>query len=309
MDFRSAILRTLSFHAAWQYAPTAAELVLTLDVGTEQAAGGVGPDVSGVAGCLAALEREGSVIEGAGRLALAEGGRGILDRISERDAFQPRKRRRAAKVAGWLASLGSVRFVALANTTALGNARDEGDLDFFVVAKGGTLWTTRLLGAGPFKFLGRLPTEDRTRDAVCLSYFVSDDGLKLEPHMLPGDDPYFRYWLLSLLPLYDDGVGRDLWSVNQGIVSRHPFARRWEVPPDFRVPRPGFRLPASVCRILEPPARSFQRRWFPPRLKGLMNRDTRVIVDDRTLKFHVDDRRAEFRDAYRELCENFGISA
>lgn len=308
MDFRSAILRTLCFHAAWKYAPTAAELVLTLD-------GGEGADRrepivdSGVEEGLAALKSEGAVIEEGGRLALAEGGREILDRIRERDTFQPRKRRRAARVARWLAFLGGVRFVALANTTALGNARDQGDLDFFVIAKDGTAWTTRLFGAGPFKLAGRLPTKDRTRDAVCLSYFVSDEGLHLAPHMLPEDDPYFRHWFLSLLPLFDDGVGAQLWSENRDIVIRHPFARCWLPPPDFRVLPSAVRLPAVLQRLFEPLARRFQLRWFPARIKELMNRDTRVIVDDRTLKFHVDDRRAEFRTAYQDLCRKYGASS
>lgn len=307
MDLRSAILRTLGFHAAWHYAPTAAELVLTLDAG--DGADGSAAVVRDVEEVLSGLKGEGLVIEEDGRLALAEGGRRILDQIRERDIFQPRKRRRAASVARWLAALGGVRFVALANTTALGNARDGGDLDFFVIARSGTLWSTRLLGAGPFKFLGRLPTKDRTRDAVCLSYFVSDDNPRLDSHLLPGDDPYFRYWFLSLLPLYDDGVGERLWSENRDVVGRHLCARRWAVPPDFGIPTPALRLPIHVCRLIEPLARSFQRRWFPSKIKGLMNRDTRVIVDDRTLKFHVDDRRAEFRETYRELCEYYGISS
>jgi hypothetical protein len=261
-----------------------------------------------VSAAITQLERDGLVGEGEGRFGLVEELPKILDSIRERDMFQPRKRRRAAKVARWLASLGGVRFVALANTTALGNARDEGDLDFFVIAQSGTLWMTRLLGAGPFKLFGKLPTKDRTRDAVCLSYFVADDGLKLAPHMLDGDDPYFRYWFLSLVPLYDDGVGSELWSKNQDIIDRHPFARRWIAPPDFRV-QSSYRLPAQAYRPFEPLARSFQRRWFPRRIRELMNRDTRVIVDDKTLKFHVDDRRAEFREAYQALCKKYGVTS
>lgn len=322
MDFRSAILRTLCFHAAWHYAPTAAELMLTLDVGIGAQnpavvlSGGPsdGPEPKDLSrqnalDAISQLERDGLISEGKGRFGLTEELSIILDAIRERDLYQPRKRRRAARVAKWLASLGSVRFIALANTTALGNARDAGDLDFFVVAKRGTVWSTRLLGAGPFKLLGRLPTEDRTRDAVCLSYFVSEDGLKLAPHMLAGDDPYFRYWFLSLLPLFDDGVGERLWSENSDVIARHPFARRWLVPPDLRLTTHDSRLPTSFCRIIEPAARSFQQRWFPKMIKELMNRDSRVIVDDRTLKFHVDDRRAAFRDTYQDLCRKYGITS
>jgi hypothetical protein len=309
MDTRSAVIRTLCFHAAWNYAPTLAELILTLDGGVGAHGHAPGTTELGIDEALDCLKNEGLVIEDGGRLALAEGSSEILRQIRERDVFQARKRRRAVRVTKWLASQGSVRFVALANTTALGNARDEGDLDFFVIAKSGTIWTTRLLGAGLFKLFGKLPTKNRTRDAVCLSYFVSEDGMKLAPHMLAQDDPYFRYWFLSLVPLYDDGVGEKLWLENRDIIARHPFARRWLAPPDFRIPSSSFELPASISQFIEPLARSFQRRWFPKGIKEMMNRDTRVIVDDRTLKFHVDDRRAEFRERYQNLCEKYGISS
>lgn len=306
MDARSAVIRTLCFHAAWGYAPTLPELVLTLDGGANGRESIV--DSRSVDSQVAELKKAGLAVEQDGRLALAEGGEAIIARVRERDMFQARKRRAARRVARWLASLGSVSFVALANTTALGGARDAGDLDFFVVARRGSLWATRLLGAGAFKLLGRLPAKDRTRDAVCLSYFVTDQGLDLSRHQLPDGDPYFRYWFLSLLPLYDDGIGESLWAANAALVARHPLARRWAVPPDLEIRERKHGMRNAALRPIEPLARAFQRRWFPARIKELMNRDTRVMVDDRTLKFHVDDRRADFRGRYLELCRKYGVS-
>ncbi|MBI5654913.1 hypothetical protein HZC53_04660 [Candidatus Uhrbacteria bacterium] len=310
---REAILRTLCFHAAWSHAPTLPELMLTLDGGEIQNSNVVlslSKDLSeqDVSEEIIQLKQEGMVSEEDGRLGLVKELPEIIQNIRERDIYQPRKRRRAVKVARWLAALGGVRFVALANTTALGSARDQGDLDFFVVSKAGTIWSTRLLGVGPFKLAGLLPTKDRRRDTICLSYFIADDALDLSPHMLTPDDPYFRYWFLSLMPLYDDGIGQEIWEKNAGLRQRHPLARRWSVPPDFSF-KAEYRVPRAAYRVFETVARPFQRRWFPSIIKQMMNLDTRVMVNDKVLKFHVDDRRAEFREKYRDLCRKYGIAS
>lgn len=268
---RDAMRRTLAFHETWGHAPTEAEVIATLEVRD-------------------AMTRE-EAWEALRDLNAAK-------RVRHDDElFAPRKLRTARRVSRWLSRLSSVRFVALCNTTALGHARDEGDLDFFIVVRAGTIMTTRGIAALPFKLARRRPGEGE-RDAVCLSYFVTDDGLDLSSHMLKPDDPYFRFWFLSLLPLFDDGVSEHLWNANTATRSRHPFATKWIPPPDHRVSVPRLRLP--ILKGLEPIASSMQTKAFPPTIRDLMNRDTRVIVTEKALKFHVEDGREEYRRRYEE---------
>jgi hypothetical protein len=53
-------------------------------------------------------------------------------------------------------------------------------------------------------------------------------------------------------------------------------------------------------RAFETPAKRLQSKMFPERIRGMMNRDTRVVVNDDVLKFHVDDRREEITRLFRE---------
>jgi hypothetical protein len=254
---------------------------------------------------------------GMGRVALAGRLARHLATFFDRMPLQARKLRRAHRVARFLAKIPGIRFVALANTTALGNARDGSDLDFFVIAQSGRLWTARLLSAGPYRLLGKLSGPGANADAVCLSYFVSDAHLDLSDHILSPDDPYFRYWFLSLLPLYDDGIGEAFWEANQSIVAKHPRAMRWEAfgiwhlafgDGGHRVKRG--QMPNAKCQTpispssfaigFEKIARSLQRRWFPARIRERMNKDTSVVVSDDVLKFHIDDARLAFREAYED---------
>lgn len=299
-EIRDAVLRTLCFHAAWRHLPTRVELLSTLDM-----RGAAAAEAEDVLIVLDNLKAESVVTERDGRIGLAE----FFDALSESalsyERFQPRKRRRAMKVAAWLSRWKAVRFVALANTSALGDARDDGDLDFFVVVHHGSLWSTRLFLGGVFKLLGMLPSDRRTRDTVCLSYFITDKSLDLSHHMLEGDDPYFRYWFMSLFPLFDDGIGEKIWAANKEVLARHPAAGGWIAPPDFAV-SPAFRLPLPMWA--EGLARGFQMRWFPPKIKESMNKDVRVMVGDDVLKLHVTDRREKYREDHRILCRKYGIA-
>ncbi|MEN9558166.1 MAG: hypothetical protein RL141_535 [Candidatus Parcubacteria bacterium] len=285
-------LRTVAFFDALDYAPTRAEV----------AAWGESDGDTAVA-----TARAGAIEEGEGRVALRGRLQPLLALSRERTPLFPRKLRRARTVAQWLARNPNVRFVALANTTALAHARDEGDLDFFVIARHGSIWSTRLIAGAPYRLRGQLAGGAHEKmDAVCLSYFISDAGLNLSSHMLNnGDDPYFCYWFLALLPLYDDGVGQALWDANTRITAQHPHAEPWMVSPDIAVHRPRFTLPGT--RLFERPAKTFQMRWFPPSIREKMNHDTSVLISDFALKFHVDDGRAAYRQKYGHRLKSLGL--
>jgi len=297
---RQAILKTVAFFDTMDYSPTWVEVVAW-----HEGTGCHDLSPSSLEEIKDALIVSGLLEEGDGRIALKNRLDPLLKLVRERTALFPRKIRAARKIASWLARHEAVRFVALANTTSLAHARDGGDLDFFVVVRAGSIWSTRLTAGAPYRLTGQLSGPQEKQDAVCLSYFIADDALDITSHMLSVDDPYFRYWFLALLPLYDDGVSAQLWQANQAITSRHPCAEPWMVSPDLAVSRPMIRIPSP--RWFERVARQFQMRWFPASIRDRMNRDTSVIVNDHILKFHVDDGREQYRARYQERLRLCGL--
>jgi len=279
------LIRALCFHDVWGYAPTRIEL-------------------SASDNAFQSLCHQGVLIEKRGRV-IFPGREALIEEHEKREALFPRKIKRARQVARWLARLSGVRFVALCNTTALAHARDAGDLDFFVVTRRGTLWQTRGWAALPFKWLNARPRpHESTQDAVCLSFFVDDTALDLSTLQIESD-VYFRHWFLSLLPLYDDGVSSDLWNANTSITTRYPFAKPWIVNQEYRISNIEYRIP--TCSRIESLARRLQSKAFPKDMRSLMNVDTRVVVNDHVLKFHVEDGRTSYRDAYQAKCRTYGI--
>jgi hypothetical protein len=285
MSVSPSRLRALAFADAIGYAPTEVELSLWSEPGE------LAPPMR--------LHR--------GRVTF-EGREDLVEEHESREALFPRKIRRARQVARFLARLPGVRFVAVTQTTALAHARDEGDLDMFVIARPGSLALTRMLATGWYALTGARPGARKSeRDAVCLSFFIDDSALDLSSLMLPDSDPYFRYWFLSLLPLYDDGVSSELWSANQTILSQHPHARCWMVNPDARVRRPWLHAPRLA--FLDPFVRWLQNRTMSKSLRELANRDTRVVITPHVLKFHADDARERFREVYRQTCKRYGVDS
>ncbi len=278
-------LRALAFADAIGYAPTEAELALWSEPGE------IHPPMNAYRGRVT-----------------FEGREQLVEDHESRELFFPRKIRRARQVARFLSRLPGVRFVAVTQTTALAHARDEGDLDMFVITRRGSLTLTRSLATTWYALTGARPGARKSeRDAVCLSFFIDDSVLDLSSLMLPGDDPYFRYWFLSLLPLYDDGVSSELWSANKTILSHHPHARRWLMNPDVRVRRPWLRLPRLA--FLDGYARWLQDLAMSAALRALANKDTRVVITPHVLKFHVDDGREGFREAYYQNGKRYGLDS
>ncbi len=301
-----ALLRTVAWFDTIDYAPTWSECASWIEwrasSGFEHLAAPTGEE----------LVRARDELIGAGLLAYAVGRIGFPDRLAplsalsfERTTLFARKLRKALRVAKRLARFSSVRFIALVNTSAIAHARDAADLDFFVIVRDGRLWTVRLFAAGPYRVLGKLASADSKPDAICLSYFITDADCSLADHMLPGDDPYFRYWFLSMLPLYDDGIGQSLWDANKQILAQHPRAERWVLSPECSIKRPLLRFPDTA--IVESFAKRVQMSWFPQRITETMNTDRSVIVSDRVMKFHVDDARLRFREQYEARVVSLGI--
>ncbi len=297
IDLHDILLQTLAFYDVCGHAPTLPEWLTTVETNQE-----LTPHERATA--IQMLVSEGRVICRFGRYAFPDRS-ALIDEQRTNELWSARKRRIARHVTWWLQHLGGVRFVALCNSAALGHARDDSDLDFFIVVKAGALFQTRLLAALPFKLLGRRPHGEHERDAICLSYFVTDADLDLQSHMLSGDDPYFRYWFLALLPFYDDGVSADLWSANRTITQRHRLSSAWSVSPDLALPESWWCLPVGAW--LERVSAFLQQRAFPTAIREMMNRDTRVLVSDRVLKFHVTDARGVYRERYEQNCAQRGI--
>jgi hypothetical protein len=295
---KEAIVRTVSWFSLFSY-PVCAEDIWKWLIAPEEAF--TLSDVRQVLGW--SKWSEGILQEHDGWYALAAH-KPILEMQQERrDCVldSVRKYKKLRRAVWWFGLLSAVRGVAAVNTLAWWNTKPTSDIDLSIVVKPGTLWITRLLLVVPFALLGKRPMKSKegkvSLDPFCFSFFVTTDVGEIERLQIKGGDPDLAFWVRATVPLFDrDGWFGHFQKKNTWVKNYFPNAPEATMHEKLAV--------RSLCSIsfpwkqLDAWAKRIQKKRFPDKIKELANKDTRVVVSGQMLKFHVCDRREEYRDRW-----------
>lgn len=297
-----AILRTIAYFDLFDYPLTATEVWKWLykpDVPPGER------DVLTVARILEESKALGAIIE------RTEGfyhmrGRGSL--VLERKWRNNRvdaQLRKAVRMVKWLRLFPPVKMIALASSITTGNVTEHSDIDVVIVARAGQIWQARLFTVGLLKLLGLRPDEKVTKDRFCLTFFVDEETLTVSTAAFGSDDIVYHYYIQSITPLYDPDTLYPAWlAANQWLGTVLPNATFPQT--SLReVNRPAWLrwwhrfFDTILWPILKGPLKEWvtgiQMRMFPPTLRQLANLDSRVIISNTLLKFHVHDNRKHIR--------------
>ncbi len=216
-----------------------------------------------------------------------------------------RKFRKLRRAAHFFQLLPGVQAVFAVNTMAWWHTNEQSDIDLFIITKPSHIWSSRFLLVLPFLLSGHRPHHAQTtplKDPFCFSFFCTTEALAMETLKWSQDDHYFAYWIKSIVPIFDRAeVLSQIQMHNKWTDVALPNARMRNVHPIHK--------PISIAPLpiqgsfLEPLFRHVQRNKFPTVLRGLANLDSRVVITDDMLKFHENDRRAEFIQAYHDAYE------
>jgi len=222
---------------------------------------------------------------------------------AQRLIFSISKYRRAARVAWLLSLVPFVRLVGVCNSLAYSNARAESDIDLFIITKPGGIWWARAFSLLILKLLRLRVGQGGVKDKICLSFFADSEHLNLEAIKLGEADVYLPIWLATLYPLYDAGACyQKLWQANRALAKYLPESTPvLPHPARIRTNRPMGKL--VIEALLKPfgfAVAAVQQRAFPKEIQKLLNKDTRVRVESGFLKFHTNDRRAEYSRLFLE---------
>ena len=226
---------------------------------------------------------------------------GNLRNRADKYFYSAPKYRRAVKVSRLLSYLPFVRLIAVCNSLSISAAGKGSDIDLFIVARGGGVWWARFLALAVLKLLRLRPAPNMAKDKICLSFFVDDNHLDLQTVRLGENDIYLAYWLAALYPLYEGGdyYGR-LWRANTWLRAVLPQPRpALPLPGRWFSRAPSFKLAVEAgLAPLAPLAAWVQRAIFPAAIKNMANLDSRVRIESGLLKFHTNDRRADYNQEF-----------
>jgi len=237
--------------------------------------------------------------------------RNLYEQRIERQKIASPRWKKAYKVIKVLQVCPFVRMIGVCNSLAINNSRKEADIDFFIIIRKGRIWFTRFW----ITFLVWLMGEWRHKkiaNKICLSFYIGDDALSLEPIALKPYDIYLFHWIAQIKPIYyenqiyRDFILKNLWVKNY-LINFGKIFNYYH--PEFKKNK----FPAIIKRILE----KILNGWFGKLIEGLfrfiqkkriahkmISHDipTAVVVSDKMLKFHENDKREFFQ---RTFIENF----
>src|SRR3989344_5226527 len=229
----------------------------------------------------------------------------IIEKRLKRYGYAEDKFKRAVKFIKILRFIPFIKMIAVCNTLAYSNASPEGDIDLFIIAHKNRLWLTRLLTVGFLKIFRVRPRDNNKMDALDANFFLSEDSLDIKNLKIGANDIYLTYWIDQLVPIYDtNNTYQKFQEANGWIKETLPNALGYSLNERRQVKKSLLLVTCYLLLItgfLEKLAKKLQLKIMPQILKAMMNQDTRVVVNDQILKFHRDDRRAEYQEKFDKL--------
>ncbi|PIR67029.1 MAG: hypothetical protein COU51_00720 [Parcubacteria group bacterium CG10_big_fil_rev_8_21_14_0_10_36_14] len=289
-DLKYEILKVLSFYDIFEFPLTICEIKKSI---------GIRKNLEEIYCALELLEQENKIKKEDGYYFLPQN----LDGAKKRKArflVSLKKIERAKRVAKIFSKFPFIRFIGVCNSLGYMNAEDKSDIDFFIIAESGRLWTTRFLTTSFLKIFNMRPKNGNNKDRICLSFFISKDFLDISKIALSDGDPYLFHWMLWVTPLYNNGVYQKFLKENLWVKKYFPAFSGQDT--EFSKI-----LKNLAQQVLEAPFRffpekmikKFQLKVMPDEMKKALERkDNSVIINDNMLKFHLLDRREEYREKF-----------
>ncbi len=127
-----------------------------------------------------------------------KGREGLINQRIEREKISSQKIKRLHRIFYWLKETPFLRAVIVTGRLALKNANPESDWDVLIVAKAGRIWTTRTLITILVWIIGKKRSEQKSKDKICLNYFITDKSLRISLQDLFSAQEYS-----AAFPLFD----------------------------------------------------------------------------------------------------------
>ena len=208
----------------------------------------------------------------------------------------------------------NLRMVAVCNNLAFSKVDETSDIDLFVIAKKGRLFSTRLIVTLLLQVMGVRRHGDAVAGRFCLSFFVDDSALNLKSIALK-NDIYLSYWIKSMLPVIDDGVSRKFLKSNSWAKDRFEFrddfcidgSRVFKKSILMNFLREFYKLTFDL--ILGSFVELVLRGWQLKRARRKAEfaaAGSSLVITSHILKFHNIDRRRHYRDLWEK---KYGIKA
>lgn len=196
----------------------------------------------------------------------------------------------------WLRFIPFIKMVAVCNNLSFGKVDVSSDIDLFIVAKRGRLFTVRIFVTIFFQIFAVRRHGNKEAGRFCLSFFIDDSVMDLESIAIK-NDIYLAFWINNLKPIIDSGCALEFIGANHWIDSY--FYTEVDLDMSYCNWRPSGIFNFLIPNFFEKLMRSWQLRRARQKAK-LAGPESSLIISSHILKFHNVDRRSYYRDQWIE---------
>lgn len=223
----------------------------------------------------------------------------------EKEKYSLEKLKIVKKIAALLKLIPTIKLVGLTGALAVNNAKDDDDIDLFIITSRGLLWTTRFMVTVLVEISGRrrCPNAINVNNKICLNMFVDEDHLEI-PHK--EQDLFSAHEVVQMKLLWDkDETYKKFLRANEWVKKFLPNAirnaiktrsARWQsltwIPPMVE------ELVKSFFNVLEKIFKNSQL-WY------MIKRRTTEVIKEGIIRFHPHDARIWILKKYRERIKRF----
>ena len=218
------------------------------------------------------------------------------------------KLKRARKFAKLLAVFPWVRGIAVYSSLSLKNSRLDGDIDLFIIAAAGRVWSARFWLNVFLKLFRLRPTAKNSRDKLCASYLA--DEVHLDLSFADFDADYFYAFggttFLFLSASYQ--IENEFWQANGWIKkilpAWQPFMVSSKNEMDIFWTKIQSLIEITLGLAPEKYYKNFQINILPKKYLT-KNDNKKVALQDGIIKLHDNDKRGEYNRLFAENYEKY----
>jgi predicted nucleotidyltransferase len=197
---------------------------------------------------------------------------------------------KAEKISNILGNIPFIKLIAVTGSVASKLARDDSDIDLFIIAKNKRIWTTRFFLVLALKFWGQYRSGNRINQKagkICPNRYVTDEYLLINPQ-----NSYHAKEYSQIIPIYAEGYAYNNFFHKNAWMKKYCFNKVYKIQKNNM---------SRVKKIAEWVLSGFLGNIFEKlfktiQLKSIM-RDSRVnksnsglFVSDDELRFHPNPR-------------------
>lgn len=215
--------------------------------------------------------------------------------------------------------------VAVCNYLSLGAVDEDSDIDLLVITKPGRIFMARVCLTLLTHVLGLRRHGNKVSERFCLSFYVTEDAMNFESIVEKPYDIYLIYWMKALLPVCgDDSLWQKMEYENKwvnkyldfSLIKDRQFNRKSWLDSLRKVVLFAENLPKSLDKFrpdkkIAEYGENLLNNYFEIRhldRAAKLPKNASVIVNEKMLKYHNNDRRAFFRDEWEKRLERLGFT-